>query len=87
MHADYEIYKIRCYDGKIRYAFDVEYYGHYVCNTIEQARKKVDVVRVRVQHTLEEIEKQNQQYYDKLAKKEQKILQQLKTAKRASSLL
>lgn len=86
MHADYEIYKIRCYDGKIRYAFDVEYYGHYVCNTIDEARKKVDVVRMRVRHTLEEIEKQNQRYYDRLANKEEKMLRELKAAKMASSL-
>lgn len=82
MREDFEIFPIRGYDGKIRYAFNVEYYGFYVCNSMEEAEKKVIRVRQQVKQRLEGIERQNQEYYKRLQKKQDKMLQALKEAKR-----
>jgi primosomal protein N' len=81
MREDFEIYPIRSYDGSIKYAFNVEYYGYYVCDTMEKAQQKVTRVRQQVKARLEEIERLNKEYYKKLAKKQEKILQTLKEAK------
>lgn len=81
MREDFEIYTIRCSDGKIRYAFNVEYYGYYVCDSMEAAEKKVIRVRQQVKHRLEEIDRLNKEYYKKLEKKQNKMLQALKDAK------
>jgi primosomal protein N' len=81
MREDFEIFPIRGYDGKIRYAFNVEYYGFYVCNSMEEAEKKVMRVRQQVKQRLEEIERQNQEYYKRLAKKQEQMLRVLKEAK------
>ncbi len=81
MREDFEIYTIRCQDGKIRYAFNVEYYGHYVCDTMEAAEQKVIRVRQQVKQRLQEIERQNKEYYKKLEQKQNKLLMALKEAK------
>lgn len=81
MREDFEIFPMRGYDGKTRYAFNVEYYGFYVCNSMEEAEKKVTRVRQQVKQRLEEIERQNQEYYKRLAKKQKQMLRVLKEAK------
>ena len=81
MREDFEIYPIRGYDGKIRYAFNVEYYGHYVCDSMEAAIKKVERVKMQVKRRLEEIERQNQAYYRSLERQQAKMRAELKQAK------
>ena len=85
MREDFEIYTTRGYDGKIRYAFNVEYYGHYVCDTMEQAVKKVEIVKQRVKRRLEDIERQNRAYYKRLELKQRIMLKELKDNKRGST--
>ena len=83
MREDFEIFPMRGYDGKTRYALNVEYYGFYVCNSMGEAEKKVTRVRQQVKQRLEEIERQNQEYYKRLEKKQKQMLRVLKEAKNA----
>lgn len=86
MREDFEIYPIRTYDGKVKYAFNVEYYGHYVCDTMEKAQQKVIRVRQQVKRRLEEIEEQNQAYYKKISRQERMMLHELRKAKESSCI-
>ena len=81
MRGDFEIFPIRCNDGKVRYAFNVEYYGYYVCESMDAAEKKVVRVRQQGKQRLEEIDRQNKEYYKKLEKRQNKLLASLKEAK------
>ena len=81
MHKDFEIYRTRGSDGKIRFAFNVEYFGYYICDTMETAEKKVETVRHLVKLKLQEIEKQNKAYYKKLERQQALFLKELHEAK------
>ena len=71
-HADYEIYTFKC-NGVVYYAFDIEYFGHYVAKSKEEILLKLDAARKRVQLKLEEIEEANKEYYHRLEVKQQML--------------
>lgn len=77
-HKDFEIW----YDAKTeRYRFAVEYWGSYGAKTLKDIHERRNRVRSQVTKRLKEIEKQNQEYYAKLAAKEERLKQELKKAK------
>lgn len=81
MHRpDYEIYTFK--HGKVQYwAFDVEYYGHYVALSKEEIEKKIIFIKKQVANKLREIEARNAAYYAKLNKDTEKLLAELKAAR------
>lgn len=78
MHRpDYEIYTFK--RGRVQYwAFDVEYYGHYVAFSQEEIEKKLKVIRRQVANRLKEIEARNAAYYAKLNKDSEELLAELR---------
>lgn len=80
-HKDYEIW----YDEKTeRYRFTVEYWGSYGAKTLEEIHERINKVRSQVAKRLRDIERQNQEYYKRLAAKEEKLKQELKNARHDS---
>lgn len=77
---DYEIYTFK--RGIMQYwAFDVEYFGHYVARSEEEILQKVDVVKMRVANRLKEIEIENKLYYERLNRETEKMLKALREYK------
>ena len=78
MHRpDYEIYTFK--HGKVQYwAFDVEYYGHYVAFSQEEIEKKVVSIKRQVAIKLREIEARNAAYYARLNQQTETLLAELK---------
>ena len=73
MHRpDYEIYTF-VINGIKYWAFDVEYFGHYVARSEREILEKVKRVKIRVQLKLEEIERENQAYYEQIEQAQEKI--------------
>ena len=64
-HADYEIYPVR-HGDKVCWAFDVEYFGHYVAKSKAGAARKIIAVKQQVARRLEEIDQLNEAYYRKI---------------------
>lgn len=81
MHRpDYEIYTFK--RGKMQYwAFDVEYYGHYVALSQEEIEKKVVSIKRQVAIKLREIEARNAAYYARLNQQTEVLLAELKAAR------
>lgn len=80
MREDYEPYEIKSGE-KTYWCFDVEYYGHYICQSKEELRNEIKRVKKEVAGVLKNIEKQNEAYYKRLSQ-EQEILQaQLREAR------
>lgn len=79
-HKDFEIW----YDEETqRYRFSVEYWGSYGAKTLEEIQERRNRVRSQVAKRLREIERQNQEYYKRLAAKEEKLKRELREAKSA----
>lgn len=79
-HKDFEIW----YDEETqRYRFSVEYWGSYGAKTLEEIQERRNSVRSQVAKRLREIERQNQEYYKRLAAKEEKFKRELREAKSA----
>ena len=74
---DYEIYTF-IKDGIKYWAFDVEYFGHYVAKSEKEILKKIDRVKIQVQLKLEEIERENQEYYKNIARAQAKTRAELR---------
>lgn len=81
MHRpDYEIYTFK--RGKVQcWAFDVEYYGHYVAFSQEEIEKKVVSIKRQVAIKLREIEARNAAYYARLNQQTEVLLAELKAAR------
>lgn len=76
-HADYEIYTFE-HNGIKYWAFDVEYFGHYVAKSEPQILHKLDKVKIKVQLRLEEIDRLNKEYYERLAAQDAAVKKNLK---------
>lgn len=79
MREDYEPYEIKS-NGKTYWCFDVEYYGHYICQSKEELVAEIKRVKKEVASVVKDIEKQNEVYYEQLAKQEELLLAQLREA-------
>lgn len=76
-HADYEIYTF-IHNGIKYWAFDVEYFGHYVAKSEKEILRKVDATKLKVQLRLQEIDKLNKEYYKRLEAQEKARQKSLK---------
>lgn len=76
-HADYEIYTF-IHNGIKYWAFDVEYFGHYVAKSEKEILRKVDATKLKVQLRLQEIDKLNKEYYKRLEAQEKAQQKSLK---------
>lgn len=75
--ADYEIYTFK-HNGIQYWAFDVEYFGHYVARSKKEILEKIDVVKLKVAIRLEEIDRLNKEYYERLNRESEKLALALK---------
>lgn len=76
-HADYEVYTVRRGDRKY-WAFDVEYFGHFVAKSKAGLARKMIAVKRQVANRLEEIDRLNAAYYRKLNKDMEDLLRTAK---------
>lgn len=77
-HKDFEIW----FDEETqRYRFSVEYWGSYGAKTLEEIHEKRKHVRSAVTRRLKEIDRQNKEYYKKLAAREDALKRELKKAR------
>lgn len=75
--ADYEIYTFN--HGGVKYwAFDVEYFGHYVAKSEQEILEKVDKIKVKVADRLREIDRLNAEYYERLNRETEELAKALK---------
>lgn len=77
MREDYEPYEIQS-NGKTYWCFDVEYYGHYVCQTKEELTAEIKRVKKEVAGVIKQIEKENAVYYKRLEQQERILQEQLR---------
>lgn len=80
MREDFEIYTIRR-NGRVWYAFKVDYFGKYYAPTEEQILKLRRSIKRKVKAKLEWVEEENQKYYARLAEQERKRALLFKEAK------
>ena len=77
-HKDFEIW----FDEETqRYRFSVEYWGSYGAKTLKEIKERQTRVRSAVAHRLKEIDRQNKEYYKKLATMEDSLKRELKKAR------
>lgn len=78
MHrADYEIYTFNNGDTKY-WAFDVEYFGHYIAKSEQEILEKVEKVKIKVANRLKEIDRLNAEYYERLNRQTEELMAALK---------
>ena len=80
MREDYEPYTIQS-GGKTYWCFDVEYYGHYICQSKEELQSEIKRVKKEVAGVIKQIEKENAAYYKRLEAQEKLRQQQLREAR------
>lgn len=80
MREDYEPYEIKS-GGKTYWCFDVEYYGHYICQSKEELRSEIKRVKKEVAGVVKRIERENAAYYKRLEQQEKLRQQQLHEAR------
>ena len=80
MREDYEPYTIQS-NGKTYWCFDVEYYGHYICQSKEELDAEVKRVKKEVAGLIKRIEKQNEAYYKRMEEREEILRIQLKESR------
>lgn len=81
-HADYEVYTIRRGD-RTYWAFDVEYFGHYVAKSKAGLARKMIAVKQQVANRLEEIDRLNAAYYRRLNNEMEDLLRTAKEIRAA----
>jgi len=72
-HADYEVYPVR-HGDKTYWAFDVEYFGHFVVKSKAGIVKKIIAVKQQVAKRLEEIDRLNEAYYKRINREMDELL-------------
>lgn len=72
-HADYEVYPVRRGD-KTYWAFDVEYFGHFVAKSKAGIARKIIAVKRQVASRLEEIDRLNEAYYRRINREMEELL-------------
>lgn len=72
-HADYEVYPVRRGD-KTYWAFDVEYFGHFVAKSKAGIARKIIAVKRQVANRLEEIDRLNEAYYRRINREMDELL-------------
>ena len=75
--ADYEIYTFN-HGGTKYWAFDVEYFGHYVAKSEQEILDKIKAVKFRVAERLKEIDRLNTEYYERLNRETEELATALK---------
>ena len=89
MREDFEIYTVKR-NGKVWYAFKVDYFGRYYAPTEEQILKLRTSIKRKVKAKLEWVEEENQKYYARLAEQERKralLFRAKKEAERKAGLI
>ncbi len=81
-HADYEVYPVR-HGDKTYWAFDVEYFGHFVAKSKAGVARKIIAVKQQVANRLEEIDRLNEAYYRRINREMDELLRTAKEIRAA----